>query len=641
MKRSFLAGCKRKLQAGRWKLSLSKQGRQPLATLSDAPLANAALTQASRRSFLKGSAALIAVPLMAAPLLVNAKRGEEDTVAAPLLLPPSPPTLPWREFLPEAITPLGLSSLSPQPTEAANTDGGEAGRLPHQRWSEFPNPEPYALHAAERPDWVFNPAYPPQRAWTYQADQPDLSSLSPVVFAHYGHPVVCRIYNDLPKQHIGFGTPEISTHLHNLHCGSESDGYPGDYYSAFKAGPDLTKPGAFKDHLYPNIYAGYDEQLSNPDNYAAYDEQGRAIGDYREALGTLFYHDHTLDFTAPNALRGLLGFYLLFDHLDSGNERDPTPGALRLPSHPYDYPLSFADKRFDLNGIHYYDQINPDGVLGDKIVVNGKIEPVLPVARRKYRLRLLNAGPSRFYQFYLVRPNNVVQPFTYIANDGNLLEKPLLNQTNVRLGVAERGDIVVDFSRYPIGTELYLVNRLTHRPEDTRRPDRVESPGVRVLKFVVNREPSEPDLSQVPSLLRPLRPLPSVAELATLPVRRFNFERKQNMWAINGQFVDLNKARAEIPQGSAEIWELVNIDDGWDHPIHIHFEEGRVLSKTMKGKNVAVPEHEKGRKDVFVIKGNMTIRVLLRFRDYKGKYVMHCHNLIHEDHAMMLRWDIV
>lgn len=621
MKSSFLTNCTGKLRAGSWKVSLAVGGWQPLL-----PAANDAPAQQSRRTFLKGSAALMAAPLLTATS--RTLRADDDDFAAPIL-PPSPATTPWQEFLPDAIAPLQAAPLNPPPTETANIAGGEAGRGRHQRWSEFgPGAEPYVLRAAERPDWVFNPAYPPQRVWTYQTDQPDLTSLSPVVFAHYGHPILCRIYNDLPNNHVGFGTPEISTHLHNLHTGSESDGFPGDYHSANKAGPNLTAPGGFRDHLYSNIYAGYDE-LQN------------GLGDYREALGTLFYHDHTLDFTAPNIVRGLIGFYCLFDHLDSGDELDPTPGALRLPSHPYDYPLSFSDRRFDPNGMLYYDQINPEGVLGDKIVVNGKIEPVLRVARRKYRLRLLNGGPSRFYEFYLVRANNVIQPFTYIANDGNLLEKPLLNQTKVRLGVAERGDIVVDFSRYPIGTELYVVNRLTHRPEDTRQPKDVRAPGVRVLKIIVNREPPTQDLSQVPSVLRPLRPLPTTEQLAELPVRTFIFERRQNMWAINGQFINVNKPRAEIREGSTEIWELVNPEDGWDHPIHIHFEEGRILSKTVKGKSVPVPPHEKGRKDVYVLGEDMTIRVLLRFRDYKGKYVMHCHNLIHEDHAMMMRWDIV
>ena len=178
-------------------------------------------------------------------------------------------------------------------------------------------------------------------------------------------------------------------------------------------------------------------------------------------LGTLWYHDHTLDFTSPNVYRGMAGFYLIFDDLDSGNENDPNPHALRLPSYPYDYPLILQDKRFDAQRALAFDQFTPEGVPGDKVAVNGKIEPVLHVARRKYRLRFLNGGPTRFYELYLANAGDTASyTFTYIANDGNLLPAPLLNQFKVRLGVAERADIVVDFARFPLGTELYLVNRL-------------------------------------------------------------------------------------------------------------------------------------------------------------------------------------
>ena len=146
------------------------------------------------------------------------------------------------------------------------------------------------------------------------------------------------------------------------------------------------------------------------------------IGDPREALGTLWYHDHTVDFTAPNVYRGLAGFYLIFDDLDSGNETRSEPERAAAAEPPYDYPLIFQDKRFDAAGMLFFDQLNPEGVLGDKIAVNGKIEPVLRVARRKYRFRLLNGGPSRFYEFYLQNAaGNAVYTFTYIANDGNLL----------------------------------------------------------------------------------------------------------------------------------------------------------------------------------------------------------------------------
>ncbi len=587
-----------------------------------------ALSLGSRRSFLKAGAAVLAAPAVWTP--------RKSAVAADdsqdLLLPPSPPTLPWQEELPAAIEPLQQTgAFDPAPGLSANGDSGECGRKEHQRFEEIlgaPAPDPaqtdlYELRARARPDWVFHPNYPPQLAWGYEGVTAGGPQPNPTIFARYGRPAIVRLYNELPQDHVGFGSPEVSMHLHNLHTPSESDGFPGDYFSPVKAGPTLAEPGRWKDHFYPNVYAGLD--------------QYGGIGDPREALGTLWYHDHTLDFTAANASRGLAGFYLLYDGLDSGDERDPDPAALRLPSHPYDYPLMFQDLRFDPGGIHFYDQLDSEGTLGDKVAVNGKIEPVLRVARRKYRLRLLNAGPSRFYEFYLVNAANSAQRFTYIANDGNLLPAPLLGQTRVRLGVAERADIVVDFSVHPLGTELYLVNRL--QQEDTRGPKDVKAPGMRVLKILVDRTPPDVDASRVPASLRPL-PSPTAAEIASARVRRWEFARKGGLWTINDRLVDVGSARATIDKGSAEIWELVNPSGGWSHPIHIHFEEGFILGKVVGGDKVAVPAHERGRKDVFVLGPNAAMRVFLRFRDFPGKYVMHCHNTIHEDHAMMVRWDI-
>ncbi|UVE16489.1 multicopper oxidase domain-containing protein [Pseudomonas sp. LS44] len=575
-----------------------------------------------RRTFLKlGAAALLT------PVFLN---GRTAVAAVTPVYPPSPPTTPWLVTLPNAITPLqAVPALNPSPTEAANTAAGEAGRAPHQRFNELIGvlgaPLLYELRAKERLDWVFHPAYPPQPIWGYEGTTPGAVSPGPTIFAHYGKPIIVRFRNQLPQDHVGFGTPEISTHLHNAHTGSESDGFPGDYYSANKAGPTLAAPGEFKDHFYPNIYAGYDQLQDH-------------IGDPNEAMGTLFYHDHTLDFTAPNVVRGLFGSYLLFDDVDSGDELDPSPSALNLPSHPYDYPLAFADRRFDANDMLFYDQINPEGVLGDKVLVNGYIEPVLKVARRKYRLRLLNSGPSRFYALSLVTSSGKVEKFTLIANDGNLLPAPLLNQTRVMLGMANRSDIVVDFYKYPIGTVLYFVNKM--RQLDTREGKDIKEPGTRVLKFIIDREPPQQDLSEVPSTLRPLPPI-TAAEIAGAPVRRWIFDRSGGMWTINGQLVNVKRPRALITQGRAEIWELVNPEDGWTHPIHIHFEEGQIIGKIQKGVNKPLLAHELGRKDVYVLEEFTTLRVFLRFRDFKGKYVMHCHNLIHEDHAMMLRWDIV
>ncbi|WP_341892333.1 multicopper oxidase domain-containing protein, partial [Variovorax sp. YR752] len=129
--------------------------------------------------------------------------------------------------------------------------------------------------------------------------------------------------------------------------------------------------------------------------------------------------------------------------------------------------------------------------------------------------------------------------------------------------------------------------------------------------------------------------------LAALPVRTWVFQRNSGMWNVNGLFFDSLTARARITKGATEIWEFINPDNGWQHPIHVHFEEARVLSKSVNGVSLPIPVNERGRKDVFVVGELMTVRVLVRFRDFSGKYLMHCHNLTHEDHAMMVRFDIV
>ena len=554
----------------------------------------------------------------------------EIVLPPPIIIPPSPPVVSWQESIPEYVyrpkEPVRELNPSPQALANQSTDSphlGECGRNPIQRFDEFypatnEDHDLYELHVEEKKH-KFNPAYPEQNIWGYDGVYP-----GPTFHARYGRTVITRLFNKLPQDHVGYGSPELSMHLHNLHTPSESDGFTGDYFSPIKAGPTLTGPGLYKDHCYPNVYAGYDKSRENGDL--------NAIGDPREALGTLWYHDHTLDTTGANVVKGLAGFYLLFDEIDSGDENDISNQALRLPSGDYDVPLMFQDMRFDANGFQYYDQMSPEGVLGDRVVVNGKIKPFFKVARRKYRLRLLNGGPTRFYEFYLVH-NGIVKPFIRVSNDGNLFKNPLMNQTKIRLGMAERGDIIVDFSAFPLGSEVFLVNRL--RQDDTRGPKDVRSPGDQVLKFIVDRE--APDNSRVLTATTLMRDLPPIDLTEVVARRTWVFGRKNGVWTVNDQIFNVNSVSANPKKGTAEIWTLHNDGGGWSHPIHIHFEEGRIL----KRNGVAPPVHERGRKDVYVLRPDETIEIFLRFRDFKGKYLMHCHNLVHEDHAMMVRWDIV
>ena len=464
----------------------------------------------------------------------------------------------------------------------------------HQHYHEY-EPKRFYEMRVKQTTHRFHPALRDSVVWTYNDQIP-----GPIFHQRYGEPIMVRIHNELPVDHVGFGIPSISTHLHNAHAGSESDGFPGDF----------TTTGNYRDHHFCASCAGDDPC---------------------EALGTLWYHDHRMDFTSQNVYKGLAGFFLMFDHLDTGNERT----GLQLPSGKFDVPLMFQDKVFNRSSQLVFDFFNTDGILGDKHVVNGAIQPFMKVARRKYRFRLLAGGPARFYEFVL----SSGQPFVQIANDGNLLAAPV-ERAAVRLGVAERADVIVDFSKYQIGDRVTLYNRLAQT--SGRGPSGLLNPGTPLLRFDIDRDPQpdddpekdETDYSVIPTTLRP-QPTINLSEVVR--TRRWVLDRENSIWTINNKIFDVNEVRASVKQNTAEIWELENKSSGWSHPMHIHFEEFRILSRNGR----TPPEWERGRKDVVVVGPNETVRLFMRFRDFLGRYPMHCHNLTHEDHAMMLRWDIV
>jgi len=505
----------------------------------------------------------------------------------------SPPTPPFVAELP--IPPVAQPVTTPlSPAPGVNSVAGEAPRAPHQRWNEFLPQKFYEIHEREAYH-SFHPNLPPSKIWGFDGIFP-----GPTFHARYGEPIVVRFRNELPPNHVGFGIPETTTHLHGGHIASESDGFPADFYAS----------GLFKDNHYPNFFAG---------------------GDPREAQGTLHYHDHRQDFTTQNVYKGLNGFYLLFDTLDSGNENDTNPLALRLPSGDFDIPLVFADKRFTPDGELFLNPFDLEGFLGDKFTVNGVIQPFLKVTKRKYRFRLLNAGPSRFYEFFLTTGTGQSVPFTYyIANDGNLLPAPLPNRASVRLSVAERADVIIDFSNYNIGDQIFLVNRLAQ--EDGTGPSGgLLNPGTPILRFDVNGDAADP--SKVPNSLRTL---PHIDLSKVVKTRRWIFGDDNGGWTINEKFFNVNEVRAAPKQETAEIWVLQN-DGDWGHPIHIHLVTFRILSRN--GRPPAA--HEAGRKDVVELRPDDNVKVFMRFQDFLGRYPAHCHNLVHEDHAMMFRWDVV
>src|SRR5262245_2611405 len=518
--------------------------------------------------------------------------------------PVSPATRPFRQQLPipQVLQP---TRLNPAPRRTANIFAGEAPRAAHQRWNEFLPQKQYSLHA--RPALHrFHPDLTQTYVWAFNGQLP-----GPTIVGRYGQPSLVRFFNDLPEV-TTFGIGEITIHLHNGHQASESDGFAGDFFG----------PGLWKDNHYPNVLAGFD----------AFRE---TKGDQREAQYTYWYHDHRAMFTASNTFKGLTGMYLLFDDRDSGNENDPSPGALRLPSGQFDIPLEFRDVIFCPDGSLFADPVFGT-FQGDKFVVNGAIQPFLPVKRRKYRFRLLNLGPDRTYIHRLTNGYN----FKVIATDGNLLKNPI-TVSEITHSVAERYDVIIDFSRARIGDKIYMLGdndfdapQFVGFPSPTPLPPGVDIEQVTMRFDVVG---DADDNSRVPSTLTQY---PNInVPIAAHKEWNFVLNNEDQNFAINGKEFDAGRSDHQAEQGTAEIWTLRNLtpESDWTHPVHIHFEEFRVLERN----GAPPPPLESGRKDVARLPPGGEIKLFMQFRDFLGRYLIHCHNMVHEDFFMMVRWDIV
>ena len=137
-------------------------------------------------------------------------------------------------------------------------------------------------------DHSFHPSLPTQTIRGYDGTFP-----GPCIVSRYDEAALVRFVNQIDPYAVGFGSPEISVHLHNLHCASESDGFAGDYWG----------------HLAP--WPGPDprRQLQGPPVHELLRRGSRptprAWETRAKALGTLWFHDHRMDYTEQNVYRGM------------------------------------------------------------------------------------------------------------------------------------------------------------------------------------------------------------------------------------------------------------------------------------------------------------------------------------------------
>jgi FtsP/CotA-like multicopper oxidase with cupredoxin domain len=258
-----------------------------------------------------------------------------------------------------------------------------------------------------------------------------------------------------------------------------------------------------------------------------------------------------------------------------------------------------------------------NGVLGDVILVNGAPWPVLHTDPARYRLRLLNASNARRYRLELDPQPPGGSALAQIGSDGGLLAQPVYHDA-IDIAPAERFDVIVDFARYQPGTRVRMVNRLgTQTTTEVMRFD------------IIGRDRS--DDATVPDRLSadcPELPVERVAATRTFLFR----QGRERVWTINDAAYQPGRPLARVKLGDVEIWRFIT---DLHHPIHVHLNHFQVLSRN----NRAPGRYDAGWKDTVDVRPTEAVAIAVRFTDYAGTYLMHCHNLEHEDMAMMADFD--
>ena len=490
------------------------------------------------------------------------------------------------------------------------------------------------------------------------------------------------------------GPVPIVTHVHGaIGVGDESDGYAEAWY--LPAAANIPSGYASEGSWY-NFFKG-----KAAARFGATWGPGFAVFQYpnENRASTIWYHDHALGMTRLNVYAGPAGFYIIRGgpHGDDAvlDSRFGTPAVLpgpapkendKFPSNKtyYEIPIAIQDRSFNTDGSLFYPNTreffdgfagpfipdtdvspiwNPE-FFGNVIMVNGNTWPFQKVERRRYRLRFLNGCQSRFL---ILNFSNIPGVEVWqIGNEGGFLAAPV-NLTadhgnRLLMGLAERADVIVDFSNVPLGN--YILGNIGpdepfgggEPPDDFDLADPETTGQVMEFRVVpaVTADPTTPPMFLQLPTITPLPAPTNTRQLALLEAMSMVFDGPSEalLGNIDNTGTPMHKRWAdpvsENPNiGDTEVWELYNLTAD-AHPMHIHEIAFEVVNRervVLDDEEPTVPIEltgdvrppepwESGFKDTVIAYPGEVTRVRAQFNN-PGQFVWHCHIVEHEDNEMM------
>jgi len=400
-----------------------------------------------------------------------------------------------------------------------------------------------------------------------------------------------------------------------------------------------------------------------PGGRYAYDFQVRDRG------ALYWYHPHPHGLTAAQAYRGLFGM-IEVDDADQRRLRE----SLALVPGKSEIELVLQDRRGSAYAATPADRMH--GFLGDTVLVNGSVCPHVDVATRIYRFRILNASNARTYLLGMRGADGKTLPFTLIGNDAGLLAAPQ-RCMQAYVATAERIDLLVDLSDAAVGDTVVLETQ-AFDPMHMELSESAPAPAVdhaamghaaaaasgaatapmdhaamghggsfpegatRALLQLRVRERIAYS-AKVPDALSTI----GAIDLAAASERPLRLGFAKGRWRINDRVFVMGETPIEVTRDTTEVWLLRNYFTSMPHAMHVHGFHFQVIERQTSPEQVAALRIDSrgrlatdlGWKDTVLVWPGETVKVALSFAmpfADAQTYMVHCHNLEHEDGGMML-----